>query len=63
MSTPGTTPDSGPGTHGKAPADPRTSTDTEPDADMPPTEPSPDASEVAEEDQAGPPAGDVAAAD
>lgn len=46
MSTFGSTPDSGPGTDGSAPMDPKTSVDTEPDTDEPPTEPSLDASEV-----------------
>ena len=45
MSTP-SHPDAGPGTDGHAPVDPTTSPDTEPDTDTPPTQPSPDASEV-----------------
>ncbi|GAA1725178.1 hypothetical protein GCM10009710_02390 [Aeromicrobium alkaliterrae] len=39
-------PDAGPGTDGTAPVDPKTSPDTEPDSDEPPTQPSPDASEL-----------------
>ena len=46
MSTFGSTPQSGPGTNDHAPVDPATSPDTEIDADLPPTEPSVDASEV-----------------
>ncbi len=46
MSTGPSEPDSGPGTDGNAPVDPATSPDTEPDTDEPPTQPSPDASEV-----------------
>lgn len=37
----GKSPDSGPGTDGNAPMDPKTSVDTEPDTDEPPVEPSP----------------------
>lgn len=37
----GKSPDSGPGTGGNAPMDPKTSIDTEPDTDEPPVEPSP----------------------
>ena len=46
MSTFGSTPHSGPGTHGNAPVDPATS----PDTDEPPTEPSLDASELEDDD-------------
>lgn len=46
MSSFGTTPQSGPGTNDHAPVDPKTSPDTEPDTDSPPTEPSLDASEL-----------------
>lgn len=60
MSTFGSSPQSGPGTHDHAPVSPATSPDTEPDADLPPTEPSLDASEVEDDadddgdtDQAG----------
>jgi len=44
-------PDAGPGTDGHAPVDPATSPDTEPDTDAPPTQPSPDASEVDDGDR------------
>ncbi len=50
MSTFGSTPHSGPGTHGNAPVDPATSPETEPDTDEPPTEPSPDASELEDDE-------------
>ena len=57
MSTP-SHPDAGPGTDGHAPTSPATSPDTEPDTDAPPTQPSPDASEV--EDGERPAAGEDA---
>lgn len=46
MSSFGSTPQTGPGASDNAPVDPATSPDTEPDTDEPPTEASPDASEV-----------------